>query len=360
MDLFITIKDPGFIINEQLRLDRLKGTGFVKITLEGNLVIANNGNNDYCMRFHQSPKWFWVTSGREFGSNTTGAVLQDGSNGNGHGIYATDIQRLTVEKVTIACKNYGIHTERTQLYTKHVDFGKCYCAVGITSLSMYYTIDDVGSCNEFVRIEGGSFAYWGCGSVRPQGGVTKTDGAYYDSGSSLNPTSSPRFVSSNPITPSTGQNFANTYSCTSKQSYIYSNNSWSSDGSSKQGAWGRGLRGGHMFFDLATIRSEITGTIQDGNTITLTRANSGGIGGDANVYINGSNCAGASGTPNYSNNTHLGTLRWGETKTFTLPKTIAQSLINGTCNSLAVYVNSTANDCYINITNASITLKTLK
>lgn len=115
-----------------------------------------------------------------------------------------------------------------------------------------------------------------------------------------------------------------------------------------------------MFFDMATIRAEMTGTIQDGNTITLTRANSGGISSGANVYINGSNCASASGTPNYSNNTYLGTLKWGETKTFTLPKAIVQSLINGTCNSLAVYVNSTASNNYINITNASITLKTKK
>lgn len=115
-----------------------------------------------------------------------------------------------------------------------------------------------------------------------------------------------------------------------------------------------------MFFDMNKIRSEMTGTIQDGNTITLTRANSGGTSGDANVYINGSTCSSASGTPNYSNNTHLGTLKWGETKTFTLPKAIVQRLVNGTCNSLAVYTSSTAANCYINITNASITLKTKK
>ena len=115
-----------------------------------------------------------------------------------------------------------------------------------------------------------------------------------------------------------------------------------------------------MFFDITKIRSEMTGTIQDGNTITITRANSGGESGASNVYINGSTCSSASGTPSYSNQTHLGTLKWGETKTFTLPKAIVQSLINGTCNSLAVYVNSTASNCYINITSASITLKTKK
>jgi hypothetical protein len=125
-----------------------------------------------------------------------------------------------------------------------------------------------------------------------------------------------------PNVPSTGVEYIRSYAHTSLQSYQYNWSNWSTDGSCKQGAWGYGLRGGHMFFNMATIRSEMTGTIQDGNTITLTRANSGGISGDANVYINGSTCSSASGTPNYSNNTHLGTLKWGETKTFTLPKAI--------------------------------------
>ena len=361
-DIYVVVRDPGFIINEQLYLERLKGTGFIKITLEGNLVIANAGNGQYCIRLHQIPKWVWITSGREFGSSTTGAVLQDGGNGNGHGIYATDVDRLEVDALTIACSNWGILTERTHLYTWHVDFGKCYNAIELRYMSIYYSSDDVGSCTDFCRLQSGSFAYWGCGTVRPQGNVQKSNGMYYDGGVSLTPTASPRYPSANPTPPSTsGQYFTKTYDCTSKQSYQYSWLSWSTDGSCKQGQWsGYGLRGGHMFFDMTTIRAEITGTIQDGNTITLTRANSGGISGDANVYINGSSCSSASGTPSYSNQTHLGTLKWGETKTFTLPKAIVQSLVNGTCNSLAVYTDSKATNDYINITSASITLKTKK
>ena len=362
-DIYVVVRDPGFIINEQLYLERLKGTGFIKITLEGNLVIANAGNGQYCIRLHQISKWVWIVSGREFGSKTTGAVLQDGGNGNGHGIYATDVDRLEVDALTIACSNWGILTERTHLYTWHMDFGKCYCAIELRYMSIYYSSDDVGSCTDFCRLQSGSFAYWGCGTVRPQGNVQKSNGMYYDGGVSLTPTASPRYPSANPTPPSTsGQYFTKTYNCTSKQSYQYAWSNWSSDGSCKQGQWNSsyGLRGGHLFFDMTTIRAEITGTIQDGNTITLTRANSGGMSGDANVYINGSSCSSASGTPSYSNQTHLGTLKWGETKTFTLPKEIVQNLINGTCNSLAVYVNSTANNNYINITSASITLKTKK
>ena len=360
-DLYITVKDPGFVINEMLILNNLKGLGFIKITLEGQLVIANQGGSSCCMEFHQIDKFLWIVGSRELGSSTTGAVLRDGGDGNGYGIWATDVRRIEVDAITIACKNTGLLAERCHAYTWHCDFGKCDIAVELRYQSLYYTNDDVGSCSKFCVLRSGSFAYWGAGTTRPQGSVDKSNGMYYDGGVLLTATASPRYPSANPTPPSTsGQIFTYTYNCTSKQSYQYAWSNWSTDGSCKQGAWSHGLRGGHMFFNMTTIRAEMTGTIQDGNTITLTRANSGGISGDANVYINGSTCSSASGTPSYSNQTHLGTLKWGETKTFTLPKAIVQSLINGTCSSLAVYVNSTASNNYINITSASITLKTKK
>ena len=359
-DIYIVVRDPGFVINEQLRLDRLKGTGFIKITLEGKLVIANSGNGQYCIRLHQISKWVWITSGREFGSSTTGAVLQDGGDGDGHGIYATDVDSLEIDALTIACKNYGILTERSYVYTWHVDFGKCYNAIELRYQSIYYSSDDVGSCTDFVRLKSGSFAYWGCGTVRPQGNVQESNGLYYDHGKSLTPTASPRYPNSNPTPPaSSGQVYTYTYNWTSHQTYQYQWSNWG-DSDCKQGSWGYGLRGGHMFFDISTLRSQMSGTVQDGNTITLTRANSGGQSGGANVYINGSSCSSASGTPSYGGQTLLGTLSWGETKTFTLPKAIVQGLKNGAYNSLAVYVNSSASNCYLNIVNASITLKVEK
>ena len=362
-DLYITVRDPNFVINEQLHLHGLKGSGFIKITLEGTLIIANPGYGQFCIRLTQIPKWVVIAGSREFGSATTGAVLCDGGNGDGHGIYAADVDRLQVDALTIACKNWGILTHRAHLYTWHVDFGKCYCAVELEYQSIYYSSDDVGSCVDFCRLQSGSFAYWGyAGGTphRPQGNVQMINGMYYDGGIQLIPTDSPRFPTSNPAPPPTsGQVFTYTYNWTSHKTYAYSYNNWS-DSDCKQGSWGYGLRGGHMFFDIATLRSQMTGTVQDGNTITLTRASRGGISGGANVYINGSTCSSASGTPSYGGQTLLGTLAWGETKTFTLPKAIVQGLVSGSYNSLAVYVNSSASNCYINIVNCSITLKTKK
>ena len=356
-DIFITVRDPGVEINEQLHLTRLKGTGFIKITLEGKLVIRGRGEGQPCIRLTQIPKWVWIVSGRDFGSSTTGAVLCDA--GKGHGIIAADVDRLEVDALTISCANWGIKVERTHLYTWHVDFGKTYNAVELQYMSIYYSSDDVGSCTDFVRLRSGSFAYWGPGTVRPQGNVQATNGVFYSSNNNLVPTASPRYSSSNPSVPTGQQVYTYNYDWTSHKTYAYSWSNWS-DNDCKQGSWGYGLRGGHMFFDISTIRRQMTGTVQDGNTITLTRANTGGISGGANVYINGSTCSSASGTPSYGGQTLLGTLAWGETKSFTLPKAIVQGLISGSYNSLAVYVNNTASNCYLNIVNAKITLKTKK
>lgn len=361
-DLDIIVRDPGFEITEQLNLKNLKGSGLLKITLEGELVIRNIGNGQYSIYLSNIDKDVHIVGSRQFGSSTTGAYLKDNSTGGGgHGIFAKQVKRLEIDAITIACKNYGIKTERTYLYTWHVDFCKCYNAVELTYQSIYFPSDDVGSCTDYIRLKSGSFAYMGAGTVRPQGSIQQSSGVCYQTGS-LTATKSDRYPNSTTnYEDATGsQMYTFNYNCTSKQSYMYANNSWSSDGSCKQGQYGYGLRGGHMFFDMATIRSQMTGTVQDGNTITLTRANNGGQSGPSNVYINGSTCSSASGTPSYSNNTLLGTLKWGETKTFTLPKAIVQSLVNGTCKSLAVYTSSTAANCYINITNASITLKTKK
>ena len=238
-DLYITVKDPGFVINEMLILNNLKGLGFIKITLEGQLTILNQGGSSCCMEFHQIDKFLWIVGSRELGSSTTGAVLRDGGDGNGYGIWATDTRRIEVDAITIACKNTGLLAERCHAYTWHCDFGKCNTAVELRYQSLYYTSDDVGSCSKFCILRSGSFAYWGAGTTRPQGSVDKSNGVYYDGGVSLTPTASPRYPSANPTPPSTsGQIFTYTYNCTSKQSYQYNWSNWSTDGSCKQGAWG--------------------------------------------------------------------------------------------------------------------------
>ena len=115
-----------------------------------------------------------------------------------------------------------------------------------------------------------------------------------------------------------------------------------------------------MFFDLTTLRKQMAGTVINSNTITLTRSNTGGNSGEVHIYLRGSTCSSASGTPSYGDSSYLGALALGETKTFTLNVNIVQGLVSGNFNSIAMYANSNDNNYYINIVDASITLKVLK
>ncbi len=161
-----------------------------------------------------------------------------------------------------------------------------------------------------------------------------------------------------PTVPSTSvQN--KSFNMTSFSTYQYKWNNWSG-GECKQGTYSTyGNKSGHMFFDIGGLRSFLSGTVQEGNTITLTRATSGGTSLDTNVYICGSNRTSGSETPTHYDSTKLGTLKWGETKTFTLPKTIVDKLKTGTASSLACY-SSSDTGAYVRITKASINVKTRK
>lgn len=360
IDLIINILDPGFEITEQLILNGIVGSGYLSIVYASTITHRARGNGAFAIRLYQIQKYVMISGGRSSYNATNGALITD--DGNGHGIYSSDLDCLYIGYMSINCKNWGLVLERTRCYNSYSDFGKCYNAVELRDMSIYYQCDCCGGNTDFCRVKSGSLAFWGddVTGIRPKGNVIASKGLYYSYGSGRTATDSFRFptTSTTPTVPTTS-NYAQSFSWTSHKTYAYSYSNWS-DTDCKQGSWGYGLRGGHMFFDIAAIRSFLSGTVLDGNTITLTRASSGGLSGAANVYINGSTCSSASGTPGYSNQTLLGTLAWGETKTFTLPKAIVATLKAGTCSSLAVYVNSTAQNNYLNITNCSITLKVNK
>lgn len=362
-DLHIIVRDPGFVIHEPLILWRISGNGYIRIELEGTLVI----DNDYhAIELIQINTWVWIRSGRtDVNSATTGAVLvARASNVDGTNcIRACDVSRLEVDRLTMVNTNgTAIKTERTDLYTYCCDFGNSNGAVLLRYQSIYYSSSDCGSCSTFTTITDASKAYWGhSGSpIRPIGDCYAPNGIFFNFANCATKASARYSGSSAPSAPSGNQNYTQSFNHTALQTYQYSWNNWSTDGSCKQGSWGYGRRGGHMFFDINAIRSFLSGTVADGNTITLTRANSGGLNAQSNVYLCGSTCSSASGAPSYSNRTHIGTIGWGEKKTFSIPLAIVQSLKSGTCSSLAIHVDSDARNDYINITSASITLKCKK
>ena len=80
--------------------------------------------------------------------------------------------------------------------------------------------------------------------------------------------------------------------------------------------------------------------------------------GAVNIYVNASSVTGAKGTPAYSYNSKLGTLTWGETKTFNLSSNIVNAL-KSSAGSIAFY-SSSDTGAYAEIVACSITLKVTK
>lgn len=340
---------------ETLKLSKLRGVGKINIIF----------NSSY--------------KGRGGGTRETGIYLKDiqmqvAIQGAGlfdefiHGALFYDCQYVELKDCIFNVPNFGCLFSNTNGLVNVVDFASSYCAVKSERGSVVNVLSASGNAGasgtgQCCRVTTGGIIILGKGSLGetnvPQGTLAYQGGYIYKDGT-CNPTSSWNYPISNPIpTPPATNQYTQSFNWTSHKTYQYQWSNWG-DSDCKQGSWGYGLRGGHMFFDMTSIRNFLSGTVLDGNTITLTRANSGGQSGGANVYINGSSCSSASGTPSYGGQTLLGTLSWGETKTFTLPKAIVQGLKNGAYNSLAVYVNSSASNCYLNIVNASITLKVEK
>ena len=337
-------------IPEPLILSELKGDGQININLNAKATFQGGAKREAGIRLVN------ITVPR--------VIIRGASKFNQfvHGCYITNCRYVDLQdSIYLSDDNgYGFVADNSNARINIVDFTNSYTAICAREGSKIFVESASGNGHCFRVITGGIIIYGDSGSTSiPYGSALKEGGIIQKGGDGeVTPTKSwnyPSDVDTIATVPST-MTYAGNFNATGKKSYSYSSNNWS-DSDCKQGSWGYGLRGGHMFFDMTAIRSFLSGTIQDGNTITLTRANSGGIRGGVKIYVNGSSCSSASGTPSYGGQTLLGTLAWGETKTFTLPKAIVEGLKNGSYNSLAFYVNSNANDCYANITACNITLK---
>lgn len=101
------------------------------------------------------------------------------------------------------------------------------------------------------------------------------------------------------------------------------------------------------------------GTIIGGATIKLSRANSGGYSSAQNVYLCGTTATAVgsgSNPPVTKSYGSIGTLAWGETKTFTLPSAFCTDLKAGTIKSIMFYTSDGSN--YILFGNScTLTLK---
>ena len=113
-----------------------------------------------------------------------------------------------------------------------------------------------------------------------------------------------------------------------------------------QGNWGYGNNRGIFTLPNSSINTFLTNaTVLDGSTITLQRENAGGYSASQTIYLHGTTHTSASGSapPVTKSYGAIGSLAWGQKKTFTLPKNFVQDLKSGTIKSVMFYTSDGSN-----------------
>lgn len=348
--------------NDYLLLEGLTGPGTLRIILNKELVL-NFTEVNAALHFRHCDKAIYIEGGRTAYNSADGALI----NKFRYGVFFERCKFGSVQNMAIDTSGstggdqYGIIFRSTNGQTRRIDFVNSPNGMLIDEGSNVWDNDSCGNCSLAWLSNSGSTMMYGTdssGNWRPNGKLAEGSGKIFaiDDGATAHAS-----VRVPPPTPATSDH-TSTFYATGFGTYQYAWGNWA------YGEWGNraiqgiwetyGNKSGHIFFNMSNIRNFIgSGTVKSA-TITLTRRNGGGYSAATNIYINGSSCSSASGTPTYYNNALLGTLSWGEKKTFNISTTIINNLKNGTCNSLACY--SSSNGAYAEIVAASLTIKVNK
>ena len=361
-DVTINVVSVGEV-SDNLDLRGLRGRGVITIVLDKNLILVSNGQSLYGLYFYACSNRILVTGGRSSNSSIDGALINKFGIGVGFDqCKFGEVEYIAIDTAGRESEQSGVFFRNTNGTIGTIDFVDSYNAVFADLGSNVYEYNSCGNCtNSYYSMRsatimlGVSDSY----SCKPKGDLLKISGDIVSIGNGVYEQSSYRYAPPVPVTSVYTQSFG----ATGFGTYQYAWSNWASGGWGNraiQGVWNDyGNKAGHIFFDMSSIRSFIgSGTVQSA-TITLTRRNAGGYRSATNIYINGSNVSSAAGTPSYSNHTHIGSLSWGEKKTFTVPNSILVSIKNGTANSLACYSDSYTN-AYAEIVAATLTIKVKK
>ena len=350
-------------ITEPLVMDNLSGRGTLKFQYAKTCIHRTNNTHMWCISMANINLPLQIHGGRSSYNTSDGAILCD--NGNQHGIKLVNCPNFYISSIAINCKNWGIHLSNCQGTTTSVDFCQTYCALELRDRSHVYDSDACGNCGDFFRVFTGSIFVYGSngGGYRPYGNKIEGSGRYLLVGAERTQTNSFRTP---PPAPTTSDQYG-TWSMRDYGYFTYGRNgvnvnSWN-PGSKRiqQGEWsGYGNNYGFAFFDDSNIRSWLAnGTPKDGSTITLKRASSGGYSSSQPVYLCGATNTSCSGTPSgVKSYGKIGSLAWGETKTFNIPTSFVNDLKSGAIKSVCFYDSSGAS--YVKIDSVSIKLKANK
>ena len=361
-DLIINVVSTGEV-SDNLDLRGLRGRGTITIYLNKNLTLVGNGSSLYGLYFYKCENTITVEGGRTNYSSTDGALINKFGIGAGFNqCKYGEVKHMAIDTAGGGSEQWGVLFRNTNGAVRTVDFVNSYTAIFADKGSNLYDYDSCGNSTNCYYVMTAATVMYGnsdSGTFRPMGTLRKVSGDILSIGKGATEHASYRNA---PAVPPTST-YTQTFNATGFGTYQYAWGNWASGewgNRAIQGVWnGYGNKAGHIFFNMSSIRSFIgSGTIQSA-TITLTRRNAGGYSSATNIYLNGSSVSSAAGTPSYSNHTHIGSLAWGEKKTFTVPSSIYLSIKNGTANSLACYSNSYSS-AYAEIVAATLTIKVKK
>ena len=361
-DITINVVSVGEV-SDNLDLRGLSGRGVITIILDKNLTLVGNGQSMSGLYFYDCNNRIYLVGGRSNYSSTDGALI----NKFNYGVFFNqckfgEVKNLAIDTSGTGSDQWGILFRNTNGETGTIDFVNSSNAIYSDWGSNVYDYDSCGNSNICYYSNRGATIMYGrhnTNTYRPKGELRKMSGDIVSLGNGANEHASFRDA---PPVPATSV-YTQSFGATGFGTYQYAWGNWASGewgNRAIQGVWnGYGNKAGHIFFNMSSIRSFIgSGTIQSA-TITLTRRQAGGYSSATNIYLNGSSVSSAAGTPSYSNHTHIGSLSWGEKKTFTVPNSIMLNIKNGTSNSLACYSN-TYSSAYAEIVAATLTIKVKK
>lgn len=344
-DLNIYVISTGDV-SDNLDLRGLKGRGVLNFIIDKNLVLNGNGANSG-IYFYDCQNYISINGGRTGYNTTDGALI----NKFKYGVFFNKCKYGVVESIAIdtsgtGSEQWGILFRNTNGRTHRVDFCDTACAIYADQGSNVRDNDSCGNGSiAFYSLNASSIIFGSPddNGYRPNGSLRKVTGDIVDLGNRAVRNS---FRVAPPIPPTSDKYQDFSFSDYGYWSELYNN--WNSIGYKTiyQGDWGYGNNRGIFTLPNSSINSFLANaTVLDGSTITLQRENAGGYSSAQTIYLCGTTHTSASGSapPVTKSYGSIGSLAWGEKKTFNLPKAFVQDLKAGTIKSVMFYTSNGSN-----------------
>lgn len=311
---------------ESLELSGFTGGGAIQLTFNSKGYLIVTGIREFGIKLSNMKLDVTINNYRVFDTS--------------HGILAHNCRRIIINNSVLTCKTTGATLYNTNALFDTTDFSNTYCAIDAhDALTNVYCLKCGGSCTVAFKVQTGATVHYGSTgyeSSYPEGQLTQLEGRIFKHGTPSSASSWTYSPETKP-TPSASANLTAAFYYTSVASYKPETNTWVGDCTSGDYR-DKGDSAGHIFYNMQEIRDFLnSGTVIDGATLALNRVYTTGAPGNIDIWLGGSSASNASGTPTYGDRAKVGSLAWGENKTFPLSKAIVDGIKSGTYNSITTY-----------------------